>query len=366
MCKLSRTSRLLEGGSSCRTLTSPKWKHGRDAMMLMMPVHHISCFLGAFCKPRLLGIVSPEAPIYYHHLMSGKSFEPASFECDRRLSRAARELVKQRILPLLPTADKQGHVLNQFILDSSTCIFHPDRDVLLQDELHSEQIPAGAPKSTPSRRKATHWFECGYCGKTFLTRYYLDLHLETSHSSISGETRDHVCPATEYCRVFGSDSCQHMALELEPFYGRGSGGSGPDAHQVRQMNSRKIPSCNEQVMQQEVQTACRQAMQDCFAPNVADDLIVGVCDTLTCHNRLHQLAGHVVQHVHAWKSQWDENHNHSVDWAGAALVLFLSVYYALVYGRQRPRRPTNRLLSKTASPSKWNGFRRKLTKKKQF
>lgn len=295
--------------------------------------------------------------------MSRKSFEPASFECDRRLCRAARELLKRRVIPLLPRNtqdDSADTVLRQSIINASTCIFHPDRDVLRQDEQNSKRIPAGLHRSSP-RKKAPHWYECGYCGSTFLTKYYLDLHLETSHrhSQASG---DEICPAESYCQVLGG--CDHVALELEPYYGRGSGGIGPDAFQVRQIWSRRLQPCNEVILQQEIQPACRHVMKQCFVPQVADDLIVGVCDTITCHNRLLQLAGHVVRHVHTWKSVWDQHHNHSVGWLGIVVVMLLLAFYFVLYVQRRPMQPTNRLLSKKATPSKWKMFGSSPTKKK--
>lgn len=290
------------------------------------------------------------------------SFNPEPFECDRRLSRAARELVKQNIIPLLPhdlNEQNVSEILRQSILDSSACIFHPDRDLLLNDELHSQRIPAG-PRQTSPRKQVSHWQQCLYCKKTFLTKYYLDLHLETAHARVSSQ--ENVCPAVSYCQVLGG--CDHLALELEPFYARGSGGVGPDAFQVRQMWSHQLQSCNEAILKDQVQPSCRQVMKDCFAPEVADNLIAGVCDTLTCHNRLHQLAGHMIQHVHSWKSLWDQHHNHSVGWLGIVVIMVLMIYYMVLYMNRQPAKSTNRLLSKKSTDSKWKRFGRTPTKKK--
>ena len=291
--------------------------------------------------------------------MPSSAFEPASFACDRRLSRAAREIVKRRIVPLLHPRDVTAplaDILRQYIQDASTCILHPDRDVLLQDELISRRIPAGSVRLSPTKN-LPHWFECGVCGKQFLTPYYLDLHLETAkHSSSQG-----VCPAVSYCHVLGG--CHDVALELEPFYGRGSGGAGPDAPQVRQLWSRQARSCNEHELADSVRPACQQVMNDCFAPDTARDLIVGVCDTLTCHNRLHQLAGHVVRHVHSWQREWEEHHNHKVGWMGAAVVVILVLWYVFAFGIARPSKPTTRLLSKKPS-SQWRQLGKPVRKAK--
>jgi hypothetical protein len=290
--------------------------------------------------------------------------EPASFECDRRLSRAAREIVQRRILPFLSLSlQNPSHdvLLRESIRDASTCILHPNRDVLLNDELNSIKIPTGPSRLAP-RRNLPHWYECGVCGKTFLTRYYLDLHFENTHSP-NVLVGDVVCPAISYCHVLGG--CDQVALELEPYYGRGSGGAGPDAPQIRQMWRKRAhsESCNETKLEQEVRPSCEDMMRECFTEDVADELIVGVCDMLTCHHRLDQLAGHVAKHVHSWKRQWDEHHNHSVGWVGAVVVTCLGVYYCWLAYRRRLRlaKTTIRLLSKKPSSSPW---RRKPTKKK--
>ena len=284
--------------------------------------------------------------------------EPASFECDRRLSRAAREIVRRRILPLLSSSlQNPSNVLRESIRDASTCILHPDRDVLWNDEVNSIKIPAGPSRLAP-RRNLPHWYECGVCGKKFLTRYYLDLHFENTHSLEVGD----VCPAISYCHALGG--CDEVALELEPWYGRGSGGVGPDAPQIRQLWRKRAhsESCDEIKLEQEIRPACEAMMRECFTDRMAKELIVGVCDTLTCHHRLQQLAGHVAKHVHFWKSQWDEHHNHSVGWVGAVVVTCVGVYYSwLAYRRLRPGKSTTRLLSKKPSSSRWY---RKPTKKK--
>lgn len=300
-------------------------------------------------------------------MSSKKSFEPAQFECDRRLSRAARELLKRRLLPLLPhhsLHESVNDTLRQSIRDASTCILHPDRDILLQDEEHSKRIPAGPSRLLP-RKHATHWYQCSYCGKVFLTRYYLDLHLETMHHYSRNVTIANVCPAVDYCQILGG--CHHVALELEPYYGRGSGGFGPDAFQVRQMWSRRLQPCNEVVLKEESQPACRAVIRQCFQEHdLVENMIAGVCDTMTCHNRLHQLAGNVVWHVHTWKHEWELHHNHGVGWVGIVLVLSLLAYYIVMYAHfRRPVQPRNRLLSKKAtSSSKLNVFGRTPTKKK--
>jgi hypothetical protein len=270
-------------------------------------------------------------------------------------------MVQRRILPLLhssssSTSSRVGsnysHGLREAIRDASTCILHPDRDVLLENEVQSIQIQAGPSRLAPRRKNVQNWYQCGVCGKKFLTRYYLDLHFENAH--LSREMGKNVCPADSYCRALGG--CDEVALELEPFYGRGSGGAGPDGPQIRQYWQIRahLEPCNEVTLQRQVRPVCEAMMRECFQESVAKELIVGVCDTLTCHHRLHQLAGHVVQHVHSWKSEWDKHQHHSVGWMGILVMAVVGVYYCcLAYRRLRPAKPTTRLLSKKPSSSPW-------------
>lgn len=293
--------------------------------------------------------------------------EPALFKCDRRQSRAAREMVQRLVLPLLPSSSSRENnyadSLRESIRDASTCILHPDRDVLLESEVQSIQIPAGPSRFSP-RRNLQHWHQCGVCGKKFLTRYYLDLHFENVHPFREVGTKN-VCPAVSYCHALGG--CDQVALQLEPFYGRGSGGAGPDGPQIRQywQTRAHLESCNEVTLQREVRPVCEAMMRDCFPEHVAKELIVAVCDTLTCHHRLHQLAGHVVQHLHSWKNEWDEHQHHSVGWMGILVMTAVGVYYFFAYRRLRPAKSTTRLLSKTPSSSSSSWLKTPIKRKKK-
>jgi len=86
---------------------------------------------------------------------------------------------------------------------------------------------------------------CWKCGKAFLSRFYLDLHLEAcGSSSSSGDAGDAslidgegvvvesindnspmvICPANDLCSELGGGlkRCKRQALETEPFYARGA------------------------------------------------------------------------------------------------------------------------------------------------
>lgn len=70
--------------------------------------------------------------------------------------------------------------------------------------------------------------QCGICGKTFVSNYYLDLHMHSKHALPSAREGDEdaaamVCPADDLCERFGGkEVCAETAYEdMYPYYGRG-------------------------------------------------------------------------------------------------------------------------------------------------
>jgi hypothetical protein len=161
--------------------------------------------------------------------------------CDRRLSRAAREIVKQKLLQALLLVDdgvgetkttimipttkilssntdpaqfsvwellesvtavpaaatvNSNHDTNDDSSSSSSssfCWLQAPRDVLRYHEEHVSIIKAdlqgyrGVDTPTANRRhvvnqfKSHWWYQCMLCGKVFASRFYLDRHLERMH-----------------------------------------------------------------------------------------------------------------------------------------------------------------------------------------
>ena len=152
-----------------------------------------------------------------------------STSCDRRLSRAARSILFQKLraspvaaqrergnndkpdenddsslwelldymFPQQEQEQQRQESSSKTLPSLAECPLIPSLDVWKDDEEHSVVIPANArvvPKQkttgfTTARfargyAKSNHpfWYQCGYCQKVFSSRYYLDLHQATQHA----------------------------------------------------------------------------------------------------------------------------------------------------------------------------------------
>lgn len=80
---------------------------------------------------------------------------------------------------------------------------------------------------------SVHLFQCGYCQKTFVSRYYLDRHMDLHHrhlsdnnnasDNVSSEEARMICPADHTCDPLGGISaCTEMMNQISPYWGRGT------------------------------------------------------------------------------------------------------------------------------------------------
>jgi hypothetical protein len=277
--------------------------------------------------------------------------------CDRRLSRAARSLLQRhlrRLDPSLPSNDKQQVVVDDVwtLLDQwlettarQKCPLNSNMDVLRHDEEHSIAIPIpsnlnGAyptqvlqQRRKNSPRRPSHWWQCGYCGKTFGTRFYLDLHLQQHHHhhpSQSIENDGMICPAKDWCRVVGLANCHAQALVEEPFYDRGSGGWGADRTFVQHKWTKVAHSvpCNVT----EIQMECRSVMETACGGNMMSSSNSSelFCESLSCPSHHHFWQQDSGSDDH-WYEMWllEKAQHHSRGLLGGMLfcvALCLSVY----------------------------------------
>ena len=279
--------------------------------------------------------------------------------CDPRLSRAAQELVRRHLKAILnPTNDSSLSQLLQLAgLRGGNC------------PLKAEESDLGIVAPAPSARSLFALpfsklgklprvsFTCSLCGKTFASRYYLDQHLQRTHRAATRQ----VCEA-DWCRQFLSlQACHDVALEMEPFYGRGSA-QGPDSGKIRHSLAREAHSrpCKEDDMLK-VKGRCENTVASCFySESVAQQLNQSLCQALSCHHRLHRLVallprlGANHEGTYGWSSVWAETHarHYEIGLFGTAALIFLFIVYvrcAFEYfgGRIRPRRTSRLLAPKT-------------------
>jgi hypothetical protein len=304
--------------------------------------------------------------------------------CDRRLSRAARSLLRKHLLraqhkhghngvsPLDSHSHSHSHShsprytntytnnnnnnnillynddeeTSQYIdvwslledmlgkTDASKCPLIPSRDVWRHDEEHTSRIrvPSHLNFAYPAhalqqRRKASpnrlsHWFQCGYCGKVFSTQYYLDVHMQTRHphDDVNGGV---VCPANDWCRVVGLANCHEQALLEEPYYGRGSGGWGADRKFVEH-KWKKVAHNSAPCDLEAIRADCRSILALRCAVALADDICAGLeCPT---HHRWQTFSDSMSIFVpDHWQKTWMKEargHHHM----GFVILVFLVVF----------------------------------------
>mgnify|MGYP005849406849 CR=1 FL=1 len=302
--------------------------------------------------------------------------------CDHRLSRAARALLERHLRSIL--ALKEGsNIYDEQSIDSATiwellemalvpsaaannCPLLPSKDMLRWHEEQSTVLLPPPSKGTSrmgvSLRSALAkqpkriwqkipWYQCALCGKMFSSRFYLDQHLDQTHTSTTeisagaGEMGD-ICPAIAWCPAL--PFCAHQALEAEPYYGPGSNGLSPDdrfdVHRAlwQQAHPELGESpCDENEMQQS-QQQCYQMMEHCFSETIEirQRLEQSICDRISCPDRLHQLffaasassneaAAMMMKDVHEWQDEWSDYYaeHHEIGWMGAVLLVALTCGY---------------------------------------
>lgn len=215
--------------------------------------------------------------------------------CDRRLSRAARFLVHQVIVSAPELESFEANVL----LDQA--LLHANSDCpLLHDGLRSQEegvtiTPAynlgrmdllgsknGQKGSSSGETKI--WFECGECKKKFVSRFYLDLHMDTHHA-IDLDFTD--CPAQSWCNFLGRSTCLDKALELEGTYGRGAllQGNSIRRNLLREANAEPCQIDHMKIVRQR----CVEVSGKCFDSSLQEHWNVHFCNRLTCKSRLQRL-----------------------------------------------------------------------------
>jgi hypothetical protein len=368
-----------------------------------------------------------------HHLrVKEKDEDAVEPVCDRRLSRAARFILRKHLSRVWsavvpPDKNQRKDSKNVAMDDEETvwdllhrvlpiaagnnnvdlCLLHPSRDRFKADEEHVAMVPPQInlkaypssvvkARSKESPQRPQSWYQSTYSRKVFATRFYLDWHMDRSEPN--GQLSDSgcvdcYCPATTWCQALGGESaCHEVALQLEPYYDRGSGGWGADRSHVQHKMAKGAHSipCDKETIELSKQ-ACRALFESCGWNSEDENSTVSpltgrvvhsqICEALTCPNRIfhHMLGG---LHPEAWMDEWHlewsrQTVQHDLGIVGIVIVLGLLVWYlpslwkglggetgwsrlvdAGDRGRRRPDASGRRLLQKSSSTT---GSRRQVS-----
>jgi len=329
-------------------------------------------------------------------------------QCDRRLSRAARAILVEKMLPILQHYyhhQKENETIENASVSTGTgtgtgtgttasnnrvqtplsslgkrerieyyqksvqslmenpqrCLLNPDRDIYWHEE-HLHRITTSSLyrlKRSPfysSSNNLQHLHVCGICGKKFLSKFYLDQHVEAKHESSigdsavgAGDSDGHynngtlsnqihgICPADDLCeRLGGRNVCEKKALEDEPFYASGIHDESSMYSQLVKRQFQKLAhdkpcSITREKQERDFQD-CRDMFQTCFGSNedLVQDLSSFVCETQSCHHQLHSIFGSLqVFSIHSGREYWNSHHD-EINSVGIMLILFLicmGIYY---------------------------------------
>jgi hypothetical protein len=269
-----------------------------------------------------------------------KYFQTGADTCDRRLSRAARKLVHRHLLRILEAEDSNvsydfldqndvwgllEHWLHGSGQNRYECPLIPSLDIYRVDEEHSLEVeapskmhgayPTFVSQQRPKSSRPRTWFQCAYCGKTFISRFYLDIHLHNTHRLEETST---FCPASDWCRAVGFANCHKVALEDEPYYDRGSDGWGDDGKLIRHKWMKKAHAVSCSV--EEIRADCHSILGACGITEASK----GWCNSLTCpHHNLGDMLS-----PDQWQDVWASEMQHS---GGFLLVIVCLVLYFFAY-----------------------------------
>jgi len=256
--------------------------------------------------------------------------------CDRRGSRAALSLLMNKTIPILqhysnyplPNINSNHHdymqsykiFISDLITNPSKCILNPKSDIYWNEELHYSTQP-----SRYKKQKILH--KCATCGKTFLSRFYLDQHMENKHDLIHHHHQERICPANQICKLLGGSLCDRQSLKDEPYYAPGmydSSNTGKvSAQSIQRKYQNQIDSqpCDPQTLQMS-REFCRDSITTCFAgmDDLMNEMDKVLCETHNCRHHLEMLHSVKIT-VHDMKAEWDR-HANELNSFGWGFILF--------------------------------------------
>mmetsp|Transcript_7450 Transcript_7450/g.15472 ORF Transcript_7450/g.15472 Transcript_7450/m.15472 type:complete len:345 (-) Transcript_7450:12-1046(-) len=240
--------------------------------------------------------------------------------------------------PFIPSDETEALQVEQGKVPFGTS---PSRAFSLHSTLYPPTSSDFSSSSTSSasgdrgRLSGVGW-ACSVCGKRFKTLYYLDKHYSSSHSGgVVGEGG--ACLA-DSCHLVGCRDQMYRSLEYEETaggYGPGSGtmlGGGAVGGGDGSVSSDE-GACDDDKMENS-RRACHEMVRSCVGNMPGVDVeYVGThfCAKLSCHHRIHTLAGLAAVSSHGLKDVWKEAAVFEVGfWRTKGVIFVVAVFYTFV------------------------------------
>ncbi len=281
---------------------------------------------------------------------------PPPQHCNRRLSRAARATLVNRALPILKhydnhlneiklstlSFDDKMHYYSSSVFNlmtnPKTCLLNPQRDQYWKEERLHKTMTKSRNKRFPKQQLHV----CGFCGKKFISKYYLDLHVDTIHNtqhdhheSIPQKNRFEICPANELCQILGLNVCEQQAIIDEPYYAPGihkDDNLYSQSIKRKYLNDAQYQPCNHDKSIHE----CHEMFHTCFGDDdvhekndgLIKDLMTLFCDSQSCDTQLDSMLNTVMS-IHDGREEWKKYQDeiYSFGWMHIFYIIFIVIYY---------------------------------------
>lgn len=222
--------------------------------------------------------------------------------CSREKSRIARTLVQQLLLGMSGVGRRSSRKRMRRLMDAlpEQCLLRPEHDLYYDQEFH---------------KKAMRWnlWRCRYCGKRFVSEYYLDKHLDLKHQSLLNHTL--FCPA-DLCDALDCSAYASLGKTPTSRHKRDAHVASTQRRLSKRRAARLASSCPDDEDLEAKKQRCRVVMGAC-------GFEVAFCDQITC------IGGRLIGSPPQFPSD-NDNQGRSPGLIVLYLV-FLGVYYTLFF-----------------------------------
>jgi hypothetical protein len=336
--------------------------------------------MSTYCKGSMIFFVLVVAASV-SSVSSAATEATSSSWCDRRMSRSARDILRNYLIKTwhdmyqttmdskfnidvtkwtiwqllnatIIQANDDSHPLNHDLLP--TCPLRSENDIYREQEestrimdssivipnrIRSSAIP-GILHETRSNNKNGHRprqiypvvYHCIVCQKNFTSHYYLDQHFESRHppkligtkdttpnKNFNPSNDDSICPADTYCSFLSLHACYDHAMVREPYYGPGISSSDSNIASI---------ICTDQEQQTSI-VQCYEIVALCFEGVFGHILSTNICSAIPSH--CHTRSMHLSLSRFSWYEIWNNiyEHHSTFNWL---ILMIVACVFMIVYG----------------------------------